>query len=73
MCTLYRSMHILQFKDIFELEIAKFTYAYHNDKPPSNFDGIFNPVQNQHNYGTRSIAKKIFMCQECECTMVIPH
>ena len=62
MCTLYKSMHILQFKDIFELEIAKFMYAYHNDKLPNNFDGIFNPVQNQHNYGTRSIAKKKSIC-----------
>ena len=52
MCTLYKSMHIL------ELEIAKFMYAYHTDKPANNFDGIFNSVQNQHNYGTRSIAKK---------------
>ena len=58
MCTLYKSMHILQFKDIFELDEAKFVYAYHNDKLPSNIDGIFNPVQNQHNYGTRSIAKE---------------
>ena len=62
MCTIYKSMHILQFKDIFELEIAKFMYAYHNDKLPNNFDGIFNPVQNQHNYGTRSIAKKKSLC-----------
>ena len=53
MFTLCKSMHILQIKDIFELEMAKFMYAYHNDKLPSNFDGSFNPVQNQHNYGTR--------------------
>ena len=61
-CTLYKSMHILQFKDVFELEIAKFMYAYHNDKLLNNFDGIFNPVQNQHNYCTRSIAKKKSSC-----------
>ena len=55
-------MHILQFKDIFELEIAKFMYAHHNDKLPNNFDGIFNPVQNQHNCGTRSIVIKKPLC-----------
>ena len=31
MRTLYKSMHILQFKDVFELEIAKFMSAHHND------------------------------------------
>ena len=54
----YKSMHILQFEDIFEMEIAQFMYAYHNDKLPNNFNGIFHPVQNQHNYGTGSVAKK---------------
>ena len=44
MCSLYKSVHILQFKDIFELKVAKFRlnmYAYHNDKIPNNFDGIY--------------------------------
>ena len=57
LCSLYKSMHILQFKDNFEIEIAKFMHAYHNGKISNNFDDSFISAKNQHNYGTRSIAK----------------
>ena len=58
MNTLYKSLKILQLKDIFELEIAKFMYLFHHYKIPENFNSYFKTASHQHTHLTRSITNK---------------
>jgi len=60
MCTLYKSMKILKVKDIYELEMAKFMYSFHNNFLPENFKNYFQTASNHHDHYTRSIAKNNF-------------
>ena len=58
MSTLYKSLNILQVKDIFELEIAKFMHWFHHNKLPENFNFYFKIAPHQHTHFTGSITNK---------------
>ena len=66
MSTLYKDMKILQVKNIFEIEVAKFMHSFHHGNLPCIFDRYYKPVATQHNHNTRSIA---FLCKECTDSM----
>ena len=73
LCSLYKSMHILQFKDNFEIEIAKFMHAYHNGKISNNFDDSFISAKNSTIMALGQLQKITFMCQERNYKIVILH
>ena len=72
--TLYKEMKILQIKDIFEIEVAKFMHSFHHGNLPCIFDNYYKSVATQHNHNTRSIANKKLRCstakfkQKCQST-----
>ena len=51
MSSLFKSMKILKEKDIFELEIAKFMYAYYYSMLPENFDNNFKHASKHFCFG----------------------
>ena len=61
--TLYKDMKILQVKDIFEIEVAKFMHSFHHGNLPCIFDSYNKSVATQHNHNTRSIANKNYYLQ----------
>ena len=63
MSTLYKDMKILQVKDIFEIEVAKFMHSFHHGNLPCIFDSYYTSVATQHNHNTRSIADKNYYLQ----------
>ena len=63
MSTLYKDMKILQVKDIFEIEVAKFMHSFHHDNLPCIFDSYYESVATQHNHNARSIANKNYYLQ----------
>ena len=48
-------MKILQVKDMFEIEVAKFMHSFHRRNVPCIFDSYYKPVATQHNHNIRSI------------------
>ena len=48
--TLYKDMKILQIKDIFEIEVAKFMHSFHHGNLPCIFDSYYKSVTTQHNH-----------------------
>ena len=50
---LYKGYKILQIKNIYHLEIAKFMYKYTNNKLPSNFLHYFTNLASIHFHNTR--------------------
>ena len=65
MSILFKDMKILQVKDVFEIEVAKFMHSFHHGNLPYIFDSYYKSVATQPNHNTRSIAKKIIICKEC--------
>ena len=55
---LYKSMNILQIKDIYELEMSKFMHSFYHKQLPEVFNNYFKSADRHHNYVTRSISKK---------------
>ena len=56
--SLYHNLNILKVKDIYHLEMAKFTTLYHNSKLPKLYNQYFKPVNSVHNYYTRNASRK---------------
>jgi len=50
---LYLSFDILKLEDIYELEMAKFMYQFHNNPLPTLFNNYFKRASTCHQYGTR--------------------
>ena len=63
MSTLYKHLEILQIKDIFEIEVAKFMHSFHHGNLPCIFDSYYKSVATQHNHNTRSIVNKNYYLQ----------
>ena len=63
MSNLYKDMKILQVKDIFETEVAKFMHSFYHSNLPCIFDSYYKSVATQHNHNTRSIVKKNYYLQ----------
>ena len=57
---LYKSLNILQIKDIFKLQMGKFMYSFYHQILPENFNYFFSSVSNYHNYHTKSVTKNNF-------------
>ena len=59
---LYKSLNILQIKDISKLEMGIFMYSFHHQILPENFNYryFFSSVSNYHNYRTKSVTKNNF-------------
>ena len=53
---IHDEMNILQFDDIYRLEVGKFMYKFHNDILPENFQNYFKYVSTIHNHNTRTAA-----------------
>ena len=59
--TLYKSISMLQLKDIFHLELAKFMHKAANKNLPSNLNKMFTPITSIHRYPTSSSRKRVFV------------
>lgn len=57
---LFNKDKILQVKDMFELEIAKFMFKYVNQLLPINFERYFISLDSCHNHDTRASANNYF-------------
>ena len=51
---IYKSLRILQLKDIVFTQIATFMYDYYNNLLPSAFTNYFTEISAIHNHNTRS-------------------
>ena len=51
-------MNILNINDIYELEVAKFIHSYNKKRLPENFNMSFKPINQFHNYQTRSFTNE---------------
>ena len=69
MKVLYKSMNILQVNKIYELELAKFMYSYHNKKLPENFHSYFKSASTHHNHITRSITNQNYFLQRMNSSL----
>ena len=59
--TLFKSVNVLQLKDIFQLELAKFMHKAVNDTLPKKLNEMFTPISSVHRYPTSSSRKRIFV------------
>ena len=58
--TLFKSINILQLKDIFQLELAKFMHRASNNDLPHNLNQMFTRITSLHRYPTSSSRKRLF-------------
>ena len=56
--SLYHKLNILKIKDIYQLEMTKFIYLYHNKKIPKLFNHSFKFVNSEHTYNTTNASRK---------------
>ena len=59
--TLFKSVGILQIKDIYELELAKFMHRAANGDLPQNLNQMFTRISSRHRYPTSSSRKRVFI------------
>ena len=59
--TLFKSIDILQLKDIFQLELGKFIYKATNNALPQGLNKMFTPITSIHRYPTSSSRKRVFV------------
>ena len=59
--TLFKSIDILQLKDIFQLELGKFMYKATNNALPQGLNKMFTPITSIHRYPTSSSRKRVFV------------
>ena len=59
--TLFKSINILQLKDIFHLELAKFMHKATNSDLPHNLNRMFTPISSVHRYPTSSSRNRVFV------------
>ena len=59
--TLFKSVNLLQLKDIAQLELAKFMHQATNNNLPHNLNEIFTRISSIHRYPTSSSRKRVFV------------
>ena len=59
--TLFKSVGILQLKDIFQLELAKFMQKATKNDLLKNLNQMFTPISSIHRYPTSSSRKRVFV------------
>ena len=59
--TLFKSTNILQLKEIYELELAKFMHRAANGDLPENLNQMFTRISSTHRYPTSSSRKRVFV------------
>ena len=59
--TLFKSVNLLQLKDIFQLELAKFMHKASNNALPTNLNQMFMRILSIHRYPTSSSRKRVFV------------
>ena len=63
MLTLTPYLKILNFEDIYKLQIGKFMYQYKSGLLPYSFNNMFLVTRQVHSYGTRS--SELFYLPQC--------
>ena len=58
--TLFKSVNILELKDIYQLELAKFMHKAANNDLPHNLNQMFTRISSMHRYPTSSSRKRVF-------------
>ena len=58
---LYYKDKLLKFKDIFNLELAKFMFKFTNGTLPECFSQYFTPTSTIHTHNTRNVINKLFI------------
>ena len=61
---LYHKSQVLQIRDLFKLELAKFMYKYNHDTLPNYFRPLFVKISNVHSYQTRAANTNYFVPQK---------
>ena len=59
---IFKYLHILKFKDIYNLKILKFVYKWIHMLIPKNFDNSFIRNRDVHNNDTRYNVQVVFGC-----------
>ena len=60
---LFKNLRILNLKDIYKLQIGKFTYQCKSGLLPDSFNDMFLVTRQVHSYGTRS--SELFYLPQC--------
>ena len=58
--TLFKSVNILELKDIYQLELAKFMHKAANNDLPYNLNQMFTRISSMRRYPTSSSRKRVF-------------
>ena len=61
--TLFKNLKILNFENIYKLQIGKFMYQYKSGLLPYSFNNMFLVTHQVHSYGTRS--SELFYFPQC--------
>ena len=61
--TLFKNLKILNFEDIYKLQLGKFMYQYKSGLLPYSFNNMFLVTRQVHSYGTRS--SELFYLPQC--------
>ena len=58
---IYYEQGVLQLKDMFQLQLAKFCFKYNKNLLPSSFNNFFIKISSIHQYGTRNSKINFFI------------
>ena len=59
--TLFKSINLLQLKEIFQLELGKFMHKATNNNLPTNLNKMFTCFSSVHTYPTSISRKRVFV------------
>jgi hypothetical protein len=57
---IFKSLKIIKLCDLVTLHIAIFMFKFHHQMLPPAFELFFTPLENVHNYNTRSLATQSY-------------
>ena len=66
---LYKQCGVLQLKDIYRSEIAKFMYRFENHMLPPIFHNFFTKISTIHSHATRSVTKRTYFMPRCSFSL----
>ena len=60
MSNLYKSLYLLKLTDIYKFNLAKFMFAFHNNRLPKIFYDSLTNLESVHNNITRQLIKNVY-------------
>ena len=56
----YKSLYLLELTEIYELELAKFMFALHNNRSPKIFSYSLAKLESAHDHNTRRLTNNVY-------------